>query len=194
MWGFFALIVIGIGIVWYAGLQPEIPNELSFLKWDHHTTPVSGTQSRPASDAAASPFGTVVGATGWRLINDSEGFEYSRDFEGSIRGGSAAYDAPVFGVTCYHNVPYVHIDTRLRAKGGKTVTVGFNGDNQQWVRAQGQNLFAPNAVQILKGLEGRDSTQVVLAFDEAPSQSFTLKLPGMARILDVLHRDCALPK
>ena len=193
MWGFFALIVIGIGLVWYAGLQPQIPTELSFLKWEHHTSAPSG-EAAPASGSRVAPLGSVTGATGWRLLSDSNGFEYSRDFEGPIRGGAQSYDAPIFGVTCYGNVPYVHVDTRLRAAGGKTVKVTFNGDTQAWARAAGQNLFAPDAVRILRGLAGRETAELQVAFDEAPFQSFTLKLTGIDKILDVMHRQCGLPR
>jgi hypothetical protein len=194
MWGFFALLVIGIGLVWYAGLQPEIPSELSFLKWDHHTTVAAAGDTTVSASSTAAPLGPVTGATGWRLTTDSEGFEYSRDFDGAIRGGSTQYDAPVFGITCYHNVTYVHVDTRLRAAGQKAVKVTFNGDTEEWVRAQGQTLFAPNSAQILKGLEGREVTQMTVGFDEAPVQAFALKLSGLPKILDILHRECALPK
>jgi hypothetical protein len=194
MWGFFALLVIGVGLVWYAGLQPEIPSELSFLKWDHHTTAAAASDTAASASSTAAPLAPVTGATGWRLVTDTEGFEYSRDFDGAIRGGSAQYDAPVFGITCYHNTTYVHVDTRLRAAGGKAVKVTFNGDTREWVRTQGQTLFAPDSAQILKDLEGRETVQMRVGFDEAPVQDFDLKLTGVPKILDILHRECGLPR
>jgi hypothetical protein len=136
----------------------------------------------------------VTGTAGWRVFSTADGFEYSKDFEGSIRGGTEQYDAPIFGITCYHNAAYVRIDTRLRAVGTKAVRVTFNGDAADWVRAEGQNIFAPNSARLLNSLSGLPRAQAQLSFAEAPPQTFTLNLNGIDKILDALHRTCALPR
>ena len=194
MGALFALIVIGIGLVWYAGLQPNIPSELSFLKWDHHTAPLSASDTANASSTSVAPLTTLNGSSGWRFLSTPDGFEYSRDFNESIRGGAVPYDSPTFGITCYHNTPYVHVDTRLHARGAKAVEVSFDGNEQPWLRAEGQNLFAPNSAALLRDLSSRQAATMRVAFEEAPSQVFTLKLAGLPKILEVFHRDCGLPR
>lgn len=189
MWIIFALICIGVGLVLYSGIQADLPDELSFMKSKPSGAVVENTTT---VDSAPLP---VTTSAAWNILAMGEMVEVSRDFSNDIHGnGGVRYDRPVFYLTCYKQGLYARIDTRLHTKGEKSAEVDWQGIHQTWVHGSGQNIFSPDALAIVKSIKGRNTAQVSLTFDEAPKQTFELKLDGMTWALQQLKRSCAIPE
>lgn len=187
MWILLALLCIGVGLVMYSGLQPEIPDELSFLK----TKPPAATAvvDGDASNTTALP---SISAGSWRMLASADGTEISRDFADEIKSSTQRYDSPTFYVTCYRKSLYVRIDTRLHTKGEKTAEVAVQGKTDTWLHGEGQNIYAPDAQALLKRLQGSAVAKVAMEFDEAPRQTLRLKLDGFDQAVSQVKKDCGL--
>lgn len=183
MWLILALLCVGVGLVMYAGLQPEIPDELTFLK----TKP----QAAVVVTQEAAPLPTIT-ATSWSIRSSGDSVEISRDFLDEIQSSTQSYDRPTFILTCYQNQLYARIDTRLHTRGVKTTNVGWQGHTQLWTHGERQNIFAPDAKQVLQSTIGRESVSVSLEFDEAPRQTLRLPLEGFAQAAVKVKQQCGI--
>lgn len=189
MWMLFALLCIGVGLVMFSGIQSQLPDELSFLK-SKPPTSSAVVESGSVQEAQALP---AVTASAWTVESSADGVEISRDFANEIRSASQRYDRPTFYLTCYRQVLYARIDTRLHTKGRSQAKVIWQGNPQIWVHGEGQNIFAPDAAQVLRSLHQQTAATASLEFEEAPRQTLTLHLTGLDRALTVLGKSCRLP-
>jgi len=182
-----ALLCLGIGFIWYVGLAPSLPKELSFLKMGTHVTPTTNA-TRSSAEAVLPPL--VVTSSAWNMSARGADIEMSREFSTGIKGATQTYDRPAFYLTCHQSKLYARIDSRLHTRGETTAEVIWQDAPQTWIHGDGQNIFAPETELILHSFRGQKEIQVSLDFNEEPRQSFVLKLDGFEGALTQLKQQC----
>lgn len=135
-------LAIAMALMLFSSIQPDLPDELSFLKG---TMEVDVVPEQPGLQQFKH--------LGW-LVQESPGVtSLTKAFQGPLVVNGTSYEAPELGVLCYQGTLNVRIDSKVATTGTKTSVVTFAGRKESWDKgAAGMNLLAPQPLESLKAL------------------------------------------
>lgn len=181
LWVICSIAAILMGIVFYAKVEPDIPQEIGFLKGKPGAHQVLEGGAEGASNASSLPL--AGGATGWTLLSDGQTTEASKDFEQAIAGPNGqAYDKPSFSITCYQGHLYARVNTRVRASAVAPLEFDIKG-MPSWRAAPNQDWYSNDAGKTISALRAQGNVEVRIAFEELGKQKFTFNTNGMSAVL-----------
>ena len=182
MWFLICTLALLVGLAMFARLQPDIPEELSFLK----SSPPSGlvvTTDHDPNAAGAQALPDYAEATaGWKLQVVGQDRELSKDFNEAIAGPNGqAYDKPTLYLTCYQGKLFARVNTRLRVAGDQPVHMNV-AKMPGWKEGEQQNWYSNNASALASQMVARKTVQVTLQFAEVGTQRFTFNAAGIPTV------------
>lgn len=182
MWFFICLLALLVGFAMFARLQPDLPDELSFLK----PAPTSGlvvtTDQDPNAGGAQALPDYAEATAGWKLQVVGQDRELSKDFNEAIAGPNGqTYDKPTLYLTCYQGQLFARINTRMRVAGDQPVQMNV-AKMPGWKEAEQQNWYSSNAAALVSQMVARKSVQVQLQFAEVGTQRFTFNAIGIPTV------------
>ena len=174
------LIIAGAlvaGYVMYLGLQPQIPEQMGFLK-------LGGTAAGPTAVVATSPAeqrAPVVAGDGWSPASMEGGalalkHSMSADIRVNVQGQVLRYQAPVLYAVCLQGQVRVELDSRA-ALAQAAVVVNGHPQIMQKLDA-GSSYVLPDPQPLLESAARGTALTLKLVYRDAGSQ--TAALPAVA--------------
>jgi hypothetical protein len=187
MWSIIALLVIGIAFMMLTSVQDDIPANIRGL-WDRPQA-AQGVEydSREPSNAPYSSITTF--RNGWRVVKEGGNVELSKNLEGAWNA-ALRYDPPTFVATCFENRIYARVEARLSTTGDRTTELRVDGRLQQWLRAPGTALYAPDAKGLLQAFGRPRAIPFELTYAELGKRTFTLDSAGLQELSSELPTAC----
>jgi hypothetical protein len=181
LWVICSVMAILLGIVFYAKVEPEIPQEIGFLKSKPAAHQVLEGGDAAQTNMSSIPLSGV--ATGWTFQTDGNVTLASKDFEQPIAGPNGqVYDKPSFAIMCYEGHLYARVNTRVRAGGDAPINFDVKG-LPGWRSAPNQDWYSADAGKTIDALRARGSVGVRIAFEELGQQRFTFNANGISAIV-----------
>lgn len=181
LWVLCSVAAILLGIVFYAKVEPEIPQELGFLKGKPPAHQV--LEGGDAADTNMSALPLAGAATGWTFQSDGNVSLATKDFDQPIAGPNGqVYDKPAFTIMCYQGHFYARVNTRVRAGGDIPIAFDVKG-LPGWRSAPNQDWYSNDAGKTIQALRARGSVGVRITFEEVGQQKFTFNSNGMSAVV-----------
>lgn len=181
LWVLCSIIAILLGIVFYAKVEPEIPQELGFLKGKPPAHQVLEGDGAAETNMSSMPLSGA--ATGWTFQSDGDVSLATKDFDQSIAGPNGqVYDRPAFSIMCYQGHFYARVNTRLRASGNSPIAFDVKG-LPGWRSAPNQEWYSNDAGKAIHTLRARGNVKVNILYEEVGQQKFTFNTNGMSAVV-----------
>lgn len=159
LWVFISLAA---GVMLFAGLQENLPPELSFLKSTGETaSPVTGK--------------SVTRSGPWTITQAGSAIEFSSRLTGRIEVNGTANDTPEIGILCNEGKLDLRLDTRMATTGTRSTPISVSGlGESDWDKSATKNIFPRDPHQLLRLFAA--GTPVSLTISYATLGKFTLQV------------------
>ena len=176
-------IAFAFGLMFFASLQDDLPDELAFLK---SKGALAGSRELPAQTAALANGHYQMGA--WVLRKENSAVELIKAF--AAAPGSPVGTSAQLGILCANGQLGVRIDAGGALRPRCTVKLDITGlGNQAFTRGPGSNLIAKSPGKIKAHLASTGFLAVSLPL-ERTDVNVVLDGAGLGSLLDLLPETC----
>ena len=184
---FIIFLAIAFGLMAFASVQEELPEELAFLKSE------GGSSVRPATGPGAySVYSGII--DGWSVVTQGPSVEVSRRFKGELVTASGRYDVPTLAILCHAGRVDLRIDTRHPTQGKNTTSVAFGleAQPQEWQKGFDYNIFPPDPSSTVLALlrAGTQEVPASLHFTELGQQTTKIEVSRLGAVLAQFPKAC----
>lgn len=179
-------IAAAIGLMLFATLQNDLPEELSFLKMPEDAVVVGAGPQRPGAAVRVSQH------QGWEIQQTGSTLSATKNFRGSLQVNGNVFDTPQVGLLCHNNVLSLRLDTRLATTGTARTPIVIGAAESAWDKgAAGMNVLAPDSKKVLRALlSAQGPVRVGVSYRDLGVQFSELDPVGLADISAAMTEGC----
>lgn len=190
-WVLFAFLALALSLFLFAKIQPDIPDELAFLRGDGGT---AIHQPAQPTERFAGPWTSFAEAPEWLVRRFSDGSaEFQLALDTPIEMTGQRYGEPFVEVTCARGYVFVGLYAgfpfRQSAQANET-SVEVNGKASAWpLSRNGMTAYAPSAHRLASG-ENAGDVSFKVSLEEAGGYQGSANLSGLDKVVATARKAC----